>query len=140
MSESYGNESCDWVAGRLLPYSSDAERDFISNVVAPMMQSGEITYFVWQPREMPLFDKKGRLVDPYRPDAFIRWDNGEEWYIEVKRGRIEQISAHKMKLFCLEYPNKKLVLAWFGRIPTRGPTKRRLDTITPHLHHIWYVK
>jgi len=110
-------------------YSSDAERDFI-HLIAPMMQSGEITYFVWQPPP----------IDDYHPDAFLRWDSGDEWYAEIKNQRIEQMSANKMKRFCLQNPDKHLVLVWFGRIHKKGPTKRRLDMLLPHLHHVWYVK
>ena len=49
------------------------------------------------------------------------------------------MSANKMKRFCLQNPDKHLVLVWFGRIHKKGPTKRRLDMLLPHLHHIWYV-
>jgi len=135
---SYGNEGYECAAGASLPYSSDAERDFIT-IVAAKLQSGEITYFVWQPPEIPLLDKQGEPADPYRPDAFIRWDSGEEWFVEVKRGRIEQIAKKKMLAFCRQYPDKKLVMAWFGPLKRRGPTKRRLDELKPWLDHIWYL-
>jgi hypothetical protein len=96
----------------------------------------------WQPPGYRLEYKYDKQLchDIYRPDALLVWnDTGDEWVIEIKRGALHQKSASKMKRFCQQYPDKRLVLVWYERFPTRKVIKRRLDRLRPHLDHVWHI-
>ena len=138
---SYGNAGTYNINGTDYYCSSDAERMWLE-LVTPGLASGEVKKLVWQPKPgyaiAYKYDKQD-CADVYRPDALFRWLLEEEWVIEIKRGRIEQKSVSKIKRFCMQYPEKKVVVVWYGRFPKKGVAKRRLDRLRPHLHHIWQI-
>lgn len=121
--------------------ASQAERRWLERI-DPILSAGQIAKLHWQPGGFKLAYKYGGhdCADVYRPDAIITWPSGDEWVIEIKRQALHAKAASKMTRFCQQYPEKKLVLVWFGSMPKRGVARRRLDRITPHLGHIWRIK
>jgi len=121
--------------------ASQAEKWWLEEVT-PGLVSGDVVSLVWQPPPSLITYKHARqtLTCNYRPDAIITWKDGDEWVIEIKRGILHQTSASHMKYFAQQYPDKKLVLVWFGWWPTKGVARRRLDALRPWLHHTWRMK
>jgi hypothetical protein len=135
---SYGHRGTINIDGIAYRCASGAEAKWLQ-AVAPGLKTGNIAALQWQPQGFAIkynYDRH-ECKDVYRPDAIITWPNGEEWVIEIKNGRIEQVSGSKMKRFAQQYPDRKLVLVWFGRVPKKGPTARRLARLEPWLHHTW---
>ena len=140
-AQSYGRMGCVLINGEECRCASQAEVKWLEHI-SPAIVSGDIVEFTWQPLGFPLkykYDKQ-ECKDVYRPDAIIKWKDGDEQVIEIKRGRIEQSAGSKIKRFCQQYPDKNLVLVWVGRLPTKGVALRRLDTIRPWVHHIWEME
>jgi hypothetical protein len=135
---SYGRSGTIAIDGVRYYCASEAEARWLQTV-CPGLRSGDVSALQWQPAGFPLTYKYSNQEcrEVYRPDAIITWASGEEWVIEIKYGRLEQKAATKLKRACIHYPDRKFVLVWFGRFPTRGPAFRRLQTLQPHLDHIW---
>jgi len=140
-AQSYGKMGHVLINGEDCRCASEAEAKWLEHI-SPALRSGDIVEFTWQPPGSPLHYKydKQDCTDVYRPDAIIRWKDGDEWVIEIKRGRLEQKAASKIKRFCQQYPDRKLVLVWFGRLPSKGPAHTRLNHIRPWIDHIWEMK
>ena len=139
--QSYGKTSYILIQGEDCYCASQAERRWLEHI-NPMLLAGEITKLIWQPEGSKLAYKYGGhdCADVYRPDARVTWRDGPAWTIEVKNQALHQKSASKMKRFAQQFPDEKLVLVWFGRIPTKGVAHRRLVHLEPWLDHIWRMK
>ena len=141
-SNSYGKSGYYLFNGDRLWFSSGAEEKWLA-LIEPLVICGAITDFQWQPGPYVL-DYKYRKTDgkySYTPDARIVWkDTGEEWWIEIKYGQIEQIAKTKIKRFCQQYPEKPLVVVWFGRLPSHGVRRRRFEAVQKCVHHFWHIK
>lgn len=140
-AQSYGRSGAITIDGVKYQCASETEATWLQ-MVCPGLINGPLAALQWQPEPFPLDYKVGKQDGRYfyKPDAIVTWDDGDEWVIEIKRGRIEQISARKMKRFCQQYEDRNLVMVWFGRMPKKGPTFRRIEMLRPWLHHIWTVK
>ncbi len=139
--QSYGNTSHILIQGRDCYCASDAERKWLIHI-EPMLAAGEIKEWKWQPKPgyQITYNHGGQVCSYiYEPDAVITWASGAREVIEIKRGALHQRAGTKMKRFCQQY-DECLVLVWFGNLPKKGKIKRRLDTLTPWLHHIWLMK
>ena len=139
--QSYGRSGDIVIDDRMYHYASEAEKMWLQ-MIAPGLQTGSVVSLDWQPKSFPLtykYDKQD-CKDTYRPDAIVVWPDGEEHVIEIKRGFLGEKSASKMRRFCTQYPDKDLVLVWFGSMPRKGVAKRRIDRLRPLLHHINVIK
>lgn len=138
----YGKPGYYDACGQHLWTASEAERAWLAEANLAYL-AGDIKEIEWQPAPIPVKYRNCETdcTRTYRPDARVVWNGpeGEVW-IEVKHGRIEQKAAKNMKAFCLTYPDRKLVLVWKGRLPKKGIMKRRLDSLLPHLDHVWRLK
>jgi len=141
-TESFGRTGTIEIAGRLCHYSSLAERRWLQEI-EPLLISGDIIDFFWQPPPYPITYKYCGILhqDSYRPDASIRFaDDEKQTIIEIKRGFMAQKATSKIKRFCQQYPEYQVVLVWFGSFPKKGVAKARLDKLRPHLHHVWQMR
>lgn len=138
---SYGKVGWITIAGRKCYTASAVERQWLKHLEAAI-EGGIVIEWEWQPGPVPIAYRyaHGESTRTYQPDARVVWktEEGEVWY-EIKHGRIEQKAGNNMKQFCLQYPDRKLVMVWKGREPKKGMTKRQWDKVLPHLHHIWYM-
>lgn len=139
---SYGRTGYVNVAGHEYYHASDAERRWLVHM-EPMLVHKKVN-LTWQPKPFPLkYKYQGNECQyVYQPDALLVWnDTGEEWVIEIKNGAIHQKAKTKMIRFGQQYPEKRLVLVWFGSLPRKGRVVHdRLKAIEPHLDHIWRMK
>lgn len=137
-TQSYGRSGTIVIDGISYHCASEAEALWLQ-IVAPGLRSGDIRQLDWQPGSISLTYKysKQECKDTYRPDAHIYWANGDDWWVEIKRGRLDQKSANKLKRACQQYPTMQFVLCWMGRLPKKGVIRRRIERLVPHLHHMW---
>ena len=144
---SFGKSGDVEIAGKIYHYASRAELRFLQEIEI-CLRGEAIQEFVWQPPAFPLTYKHGgsEWTQGYRADAMITWSDSDEWVIEVKRGYMAQKACTKVKRFCQQYPDKKLVLVWIGSLPKapkpgkKGQAYRKLEMLEPLVDHIWQIK
>lgn len=141
MASSYGNAQYVKIGGHTVHVKSDAEARFARQLNAAI-QGGLVKECQYEPQAFAIEYKyrRNNCADTYTPDFRVVWKGEEgEVYYEVKRGALQPKYAGKIKRFCQQYPDTKLVLVWVGRPPKRGAVKARFDRLLPHLHHVWYL-
>jgi hypothetical protein len=148
--ESYGKAGEIEIDGRTLWTQSKVERQWLQELELAI-RAGRVVEWEWQPPAVLLAYKYDHqeATETYRPDARVAWvDEGEFWY-EIKNGRIEQKAGNKIKRFCQQNPDKRLVLVWKGKAPKpatekkqkhRRTTKTQWDRLQAWVHHVWYLK
>jgi hypothetical protein len=139
----YGHAHEITVDGKTFRVKSDAEAIFFREIEL-LIEAGAIKEWWYEPESFLLTYRYDRHLchNTYIPDAKIVWVNpdiGEEYY-EIKWGILEAKYANKIMRFCRQYPTKKLVLVWIGKVPQKGKVARRIDKLRPWLDHIWELK
>jgi hypothetical protein len=136
-----GRKGYMWVAGQHCYCESLAEGIWLAEM-RPIVEAGAVT-LEWQVRDWRIhYQYKGDATGvTYRPDAVVKWhETGETWVVEIKRRALYQKDRMKIKYLCQQYPDLSVVLAWVGSLPKKGPAFRQIESLRPHLHHIWQVK
>jgi hypothetical protein len=140
---SYGNAQDVRVGNRTIRVKSEAEAIFAKELDV-RIKKGAVEEWQYEPKAFPIpYKYRGAdCTDTYTPDFRVLWKDGdgEEVHYEVKRGALEPKYASKIKRFCLEYPQHRLVLVWIGPLPSRGAVRRRYDKLIPLLHKVWNIK
>jgi hypothetical protein len=130
--------------GSVFHGKSEAECWFALEL-ARLEQAKAIGPWRYEPESFTLDYKYHRCEcrDTYTPDFVTRWDGDSfDTYYEVKRGwgaEGQKYSA-KIKRFCQQYPDVRLVLVWYGSLPKKGKGARYTEKVQPWVHHIWTLK
>jgi hypothetical protein len=129
------------LSDRTIHVKSDAEAWFAQEL-DKCRQAGAVLSWDYEPESFPIQYRYNhqQLCRTYTPDFVVVWnpntsDEGQV-YIEVKRGWLTQKYANLIVDFCQQYPDKKLVLVWYGSVPKRGKGKRYLDKVKRYVHHV----
>lgn len=143
VTRTYGYQQEITVDGKTFTVKSDAEAIFFRELEI-LIQAGAVKEWWYEPESFKLTYKYGKVdcMDTYTPDAQVVWVNpdiGEEYY-EIKRGALEAKYANKLKRFCEQHPDKKVVLVWVGYMPKTGKVARRIERLRPWLDHVWQIR
>ena len=115
---------------------SDAEYSF-ALLLDAIKECGRIVSWQYEPKTF-WFDNIKRGTVSYKPDFLATWDNGNETWYEVKRGRVTQKDITKWRRMSLNYPDVLLVLTLPSE-PKTGKLRTMIDKGEKYLHHVWYV-
>jgi hypothetical protein len=114
--------------GRIVHFKSIAER-CRADVLEMCWRGGLVLDWAYEPQKFFLKRKRGETEDEWTPDFRVNWkDEGVTWE-EVKGGNLKQKYRVKMQRFCVQYPNERLRLVWYGSPPKKGPRKKELDIL-----------